>query len=70
MLNTNEKEGLLHYLEFLMINSIIEPVSKHINDPDVIQFLYDQTYAVLNQLEQDIYDYNVMKKLDPSKRQK
>lgn len=68
MLNVNEQEGLLHYLEFLLMKQLIEPISSHISDPDVIGFMYDQTYAILNQLETEILDYNGNRTVELAKK--
>ena len=50
IMNANEADAVLGYLEFHLIK-FVEDMEKHISDPDVIGGMYDRAYAVLNDFE-------------------
>lgn len=68
MITVAEKDALLQYLEFLLVKELLEPVvAKHVHDPDIVGHCYDQTYAIINELEQEIENYRIDNSVDCSK---
>lgn len=46
----NEREALLHYVEFLLL-SFCEQTEKHVNDADVVNDMYERACHILADLE-------------------